>query len=123
LLKSQITTLVTVAEIIAFVKERNVPLGTEVELMLSDKVFDIAQEADSVNKGVFAQLTNDPSLAGISSSTGGKVVATDNYYFLRILKANAPRVKANVPTAVDVMAFYVVDFNTLRLYDQSNNLI
>lgn len=123
LLKPQIIMLVTVAEIIAFVKGRNVPLGTEVELMLSDKVLDIAQASGNTGKAVFAQLTNDPILAGVSSSTGDEVVATDNYYFLRIFKAKGPRVKVNVPNAVDVMAFYVVDFNTLRLHDQSNNLI
>lgn len=118
-----ITTLVDVADIIKFVKTRNEPLGLEVELMLSDKILDVAQPDGENTYAAFAHFTNDPVLAGINGQEGNPVVATETTYFLRILRINAERVKAEEPTETEVCAFYVVDYNSLQLWDQTHNLV
>lgn len=118
-----ITTLVEVPSIIKFVKDRNEPLGMEVELMLADKILDAAQPDGENTYAAFAHFTNDPVLAGIHGQEGNPVIATETTYFLRILRLNAERVKAEEPTETEVISFYVIDYNSLQLYDQTHNLV
>lgn len=118
-----ITTLVEIQPIVEFVKARNLPLGTELELTLSDKVMDVYKTIDPATQGALPHFTNDPVEAGIIGTEERPVVASDDVFFLRIMQIESTRVEAYVPFDAKIAAFYVVDFRTLTLSDQTHNLV
>lgn len=110
-----VTTLVSLTDIVAFIKERNVPLGAEVEITLTDKMFDFT----GYGVTTILHFTNSPAQAGIE----GDIKMSDDVFFLRLLEPEQRRVEASARVDVKVLAFYVVNFNTLTMEDQSANIV
>lgn len=111
-----IHTYVSLIDIVAFIKTVNIPLGAEVEVTMTDKMFDLKNQQGLSS---FLHFTNDPQQAGI---TNEGIKASDTIYFLRLVKPKEDKVVAGVETPVTVLAFYVVDFNTATLTDQTANI-
>lgn len=110
------------AEMIKHVKDRRPAMGSEFEIILTDKLFDIGSTLDLTKQCTFAEMTNDPAKWGILNHTGKVPEPSENIFFVRVVTAEERFVKANIPTNVEVVAFYILDFGLSSVIDQTANL-